>query len=74
MNIYGLMLVLLKKLMKIINKKRFVLGDYKTIKEYSNYAEQKGYKPVIFSNLSENEQEYLYAFISEVKKRIYRTR
>ena len=68
MNIYGLILVLLKKLMKIINKRRFVVGDYKTIKEYSNYAEQKGYKPVIFSNLSENEQEYLYAFISEVKK------
>ena len=40
--------MLLKKLMKIINKRRFVLGDYKTIKEYSNYAEEKGYKPVIF--------------------------
>lgn len=68
MNIYGLILVILKKLMKIINKRRFVVGDYKTIKEYSNYAEQKGHNPVIFSDLSENEQEYLYAFISEVKR------
>ena len=68
MTIYGFILVLLKKLMKIINKRRFVVGDYKTIKEYSNYAEQTGYKPVFFSDLSENEQEYLYAFIREVKK------
>ena len=60
--------MLLKKLMKIINKKRFVVGDYKAIKEYSNYAEQKGYKPVVFSDLSKNEQEYLYAFIREIKK------
>ena len=48
MTIYGLTLTLLKKLMKIIERKKFIVGGYMNIKDYSQYAKNTNHKIINF--------------------------
>lgn len=67
MNIYGLILVLLKKLMKIIKRKRFIVGGYMNIRDYSQYSKKSNHKIVNFKEMDSNDENQLYKFIVELK-------
>ena len=67
MIIYGFILTLLKKLMKIIKRKKFVVGGYMNIRDYSQYAKNTNHKIINFKEMDNNDKNQLYKFIVELK-------
>ena len=59
--------MLLKKLMKIIKRKRFIVGGYMNIRDYSQYAKNTNHKIINFKEMNSNYENQLYKFIVELK-------
>ena len=67
MIIYGLILTSSKRLMKIIKRKKFVVGGYMNIRDYSQYAKNTNHKIINFKEMDSNDKNQLYKFIVELK-------
>ena len=67
MTIYGLILTSSKRLMKIIKRKKFVVGGYMNIRDYSQYAKNTNHKIINFKEMDSNDKNQLYKLIVELK-------
>ena len=53
--------------MKIIKRKRFIVGGYMNIRDYSQYAKNTNYKIINFKEMNSDDKNQLYKFIVELK-------
>lgn len=53
--------------MKIIKRKKFVVGGYMNIRDYSQYAKNTNHKIINFKEMDSNDKNQLYKLIVELK-------